>query len=220
MTRLYININNKCNANCDFCCMYSGTHKNTFMDFDAYKSIIDDCNDEFELQLEGGEPLINKLLYLFMWYAYSTNRCKKVIITTNGKLLKDHLNNLTTFCGDTGILLQIKMSINYYLYNESKNIMKFARDTYLATEFIENFEIRFNVRLRHEDEWLVDELKKNKIYDQSNIYYLQSYGKLKGTNYEEPIIAQNIDNWFLYSCDGKCFNQDLIARSEYEKGVN
>jgi hypothetical protein len=200
--------------------MYSGMHKNTFMDFNTYKTIVDNCKDDFELQLEGGEPLLNRLLYLFMWYAYSTDRCKKIIITTNGKLLKKHLNNLTTFCGDSNIPLQIKMSINYYLLNENKNIMKFARDTYLATEFIEKFEIRFNVRLRHSDDWLIKELKNNKIYEQSNIYYLQSYGKLKGSEYDEPIIMQNIDNWFLYSCDGKCFNQDLVARSEYEKGVN
>lgn len=27
-TRLYINLTNKCNTNCPFCCMYSGTDKN------------------------------------------------------------------------------------------------------------------------------------------------------------------------------------------------
>ena len=34
---------------------------------------------------------------------------------------------------------------------------------------------------------------------------------------DKPVIVQNIDDWFIYACDGKCFNKDLIARSNYEK---
>lgn len=81
--RLYINLTNKCNTNCPFCCMYSGTDKDDFMTFDTFKSIIDNFDKEFELQLEGGEPLLHKQLYLFIEYAISTNRCKKIIILTN-----------------------------------------------------------------------------------------------------------------------------------------
>jgi molybdenum cofactor biosynthesis enzyme MoaA len=46
--------------------MYSGTNKNTFLSFERFKEIIDARNDDFELQLEGGEPLLNQNLYLFM----------------------------------------------------------------------------------------------------------------------------------------------------------
>ena len=28
---------------------------------------------------------------------------------------------------------------------------------------------------------------------------------------------QNIDDWFLYSSDGICFEKDLVKRSEHER---
>ena len=224
MIRIYININNICNANCEFCCMYSGTHKKTFMSFDTFKDIIDiNCarGDDFELQLEGGEPLINPNLYLFMWYAWSTKQCKKIIITTNGKLLRNHLNRLVNFAGETKLPVQVKMSINYWLLAENPDLCKHARDIHLATEFLDYFSIRFNVRLRNDgDEQVMNEIRKYKIEDQCNIYNLQSYGKLSGNpEYESPIIVQNIDDWFIYSCDGEPFNKDLVARSKHEENV-
>ena len=97
MNRLYFNLTNKCNEKCEFCCMYSEPHKNTFLNFDTYKEIIDSKKEDFELQLEGGEPLLHKDLYLFMEYARSTNRCKKIIILTNGILLDKHLTRLVDF---------------------------------------------------------------------------------------------------------------------------
>ena len=93
-----------------------------------------------------------------------------------------------------------------------------AKDYHLATEFIDGVEIKLNVRLRHEDNWLKDLIKEKNLTDISNIFYLQSYGKFENkTEYEKPIIVQNIDDWFIYACDGKCFMKDLIARSNYEK---
>lgn len=219
MIRLYINLTNRCNSDCPFCCMYSGKEKNTFMDFNVFKYIIDGKDDDFELQLEGGEPLLHPLMFLFMWYAYSTGRCKKIIILTNGKLLSDYLEEVITFMSRTEIPIEIKMSLNYWLYKENPNIFKQASDLYLSTEFVDGISVVFNVRMRHGDEWIIDLLKENKIYEHSNVFYLQSYGKMTGTEYAKPVIVQNIDDWFVYSCDGKCFGKDLIARSEYEKGL-
>ena len=219
MIRLYINLTNRCNSDCPFCCMYSGKEKNTFMDFNVFKYIIDGKDDDFELQLEGGEPLLHPLMFLFMWYAYSTGRCKKIIILTNGKLLSDYLEEVITFMNRTEIPIEIKMSLNYWLYKENPNIFKQASDLYLSTEFVDGISVVFNVRMRHGDEWIIDLLKENKIYEHSNVFYLQSYGKMTGAEYAKPVIVQNIDDWFVYSCDGKCFGKDLIARSEYEKGL-
>lgn len=218
MIRQYINLTNKCNANCEFCCMWSDSNKNRFLSFEEFKKIIDSKNDDFELQLEGGEPLMHEDLYLFMEYAKSTKRCKKIIILTNGILLKNHLNRLVNFHKYYGINIQIKLSINYWLYNMDKSSIDKAKDYHLATEFIDGVEIKLNVRLRHEDNWLKDLIKEKNLTDISNIFYLQSYGKFENkTEYEKPIIVQNIDDWFIYACDGKCFMKDLIARSNYEK---
>ena len=87
----------------------------------------------------------------------------------------------------------------------------------MATEFIPNFKIEFNVRLRKEDTWIVEKLKEFKIYEQSRVYELQNYGRMVNDLYSKPFIVRNIDEFFLYASDGECFNDDMIKRSEYEK---
>ncbi len=216
-TRLYINITNHCNTDCPFCCMYSGTKKNTYMDFDTFKTIIDNCKDTFELQLEGGEPILHKDIFLFIEYAIHTNRCKKIIILSNGIELKKYIKRFVDIAKWNNILIEFKISINYWLIKVEKDFLNQLNLLLFSVKYIDNINIIFNVRKRkNKDEELDKLLKQYGLYEYSNIYYLQSYGKLKNTDYEKPIIVQNIDNWFLYSCDGKCFNQDLIKRSEYE----
>ena len=220
--RLYFNLTNKCNTECEFCCMYSSPKKNTYLEFNKYKEIIDSHKNNFELQLEGGEPLLHKDLFLFMEYAISTGRCIKIIILSNGKILNKFIKRLVELHEFYKIPITLKISVNYWLYNENNNILNNLRDYYLSTEFIEEFDIILNVRLRNgdTDKWLVNKIDEFGLTNISNIYYLQSYGRLSNSNYEKPVIVQTVDNWYIYSSDGKCFGQDLISRSEYEKGLN
>ena len=221
MVRLYINITNSCNANCEFCFMWSDSSKKTLMAFYKFKEIIDSHAKDFELQLEGGEPLMHPDLYLFMEYARSTKRLKKIIITTNGILLGEHLERLVAFHKYYKVPISLKIGINYWLYKLDSLIFEKGRDIYLATEYIDGFEVLFNVRLRHKDEKIVELLKENKIYDYANIFNLQRYGKFENEMaYELPVIVQNIGDWFIYSCDGVCFDKDLVKRSTHEKELN
>lgn len=219
-TRLYINLTNKCNTNCPFCCMYSGTDKNRFISFEQFQNIINNCEDNFELQLEGGEPLLHKDIFLFIEYAIHTNRCTKIIVLTNGYLLEQYMKRFVDIANWYEILIEFKVSINYWLLQETKNdnINHLQKLNHLvfATEFIPNINILFNVRKRIGDDWIEEELKKYQLFEKSNIFYLQSYGKLTNSKYDKPIIVQNIDNWLIYASDGSCFGQDLVARSEYE----
>jgi len=216
-SRIYLSLTNKCNRECDFCAMYSSPSKNTFLSFDKYKNIIDQIDGYFELQLEGGEPFLSDDFYLFLEYARATKKCNKIIISTNGVLLKYHLQRLTDFVKFSKIEILIKRSINDYLYKKNLNIFKECRDLYLATEFIDNFSITFNVRLKHGDNEIINLLEKYKLFDFSDIYYLQNYGRMDDEEYDKPFINKNINNFYLYSSDGICFYQDLIGRSEYEK---
>ena len=188
------------------------------MSFDTFKRIVDETEENFELQLEGGEPLLHKNLFLFLEYAVSTNRCTKIILLTNGILLEEHINRLIDFSSWNQILLEIKVSINYFLIEKNENHIKKMADLAFATKYIPSIDMVFNVRKRNEkDEDIETELKHYGILEQSNVFYLQSYGKLKDSEeYEKPIIVQNIADWSLYASDGKCFGQDLIARSEHE----
>src|ERR1017187_8317525 len=97
MNRLYFSLTNKCNMTCPFCCMYSSPEKNTFLKFSEFQSWVDRWDEDFELQLEGGEPFLHPFFYLFLEYAHSTDKCKKIIISTNGVLLMKHLQRLTDF---------------------------------------------------------------------------------------------------------------------------
>ena len=188
------------------------------MSFDTFKRIVDETEGSFELQLEGGEPLLHKNWFLFLEYAVSTNRCTKIILLTNGILLEEHINRLIDFSSWNQILLEIKVSINYFLIEKNENHIKKMADLAFATKYIPSIDMVFNVRKRNEkDEDIETELKHYGILEQSSVFYLQSYGKLKDSEeYEKPIIVQNIEDWSLYASDGKCFGQDLIARSEYE----
>lgn len=220
-TRLYINITNRCNTSCPFCCMYSGEHKTRDMTFTTFKSIIDNYADtDFELQIEGGEPLICDHLYLFLEYAKYTGKCKKINVLTNGIELKRHLKRLVELQKWYDIPFEIKVSVNYWLIKKHENHLKEISDCVFATEYLPNFNIILNTRKRKdEDEWIDEEIAKYKMDNINHSFYLQSYGKLTGSNYEGVKIVQEIEDWKIFSVDGLCFGQDLVARSEHEKGI-
>jgi MoaA/NifB/PqqE/SkfB family radical SAM enzyme len=199
--------------------MFSEPNKTTFLQFEKFKEIIDGSDEFFELQLEGGEPFLHDDFYLFLEYARYSGRCKKITISTNGIILTKHLQRLTDFCDSSNIFMVIKRSINYYLYILDNDIFKKCRDLYLATEFIPNFKVEFNVRIRKDDDWLVDKLTEYKIIEQSIVYELQNYGRMDDNTYVKPFIVQNIEEFNLYASDGTCFGIDLISRSEYEKNL-
>ena len=216
--RQYINITNSCNADCEFCCMWSSSQNNTFMSIKEFKKIIDEKDNPFELQLEGGEPFLHKKLYSFMHYAAETGRCLKVIILTNGFLLDKHFYHLLDFQKKTQIPVVIKISVNYWLYAIDNEIVQKCQKFYKLSKNNPKIHIVLNVRLRHGDDWIVKLIEEANLKEISNIFYLQSYGRYENeTEYSKPVIVQNIDDWFVYACDGTCFGKDLIGRSDYEK---
>ena len=219
ITRYYFPLTNKCNADCDFCCMWSSSRKNTFFDFNRFKEIIDGDSGDFEMYLEGGEPFLNKHIILFMEYAYYTGRCKNLVISTNGLLLQEYSARLMDFLSRSKIPMVLKVSINYHLYDMDKNLFKKRRDLLTATEFIDNLKVVFNVRLRKEDDFIVALLKENRLYDVSNVFYLQKYGRYEDKNgYDLPFIKQEVEEFHLFSTDGIDFGHDMVARSNHEKG--
>lgn len=223
-TRLYINLTNQCNVRCPFCCMYSAPDKSTFITFDVVKRIVDETDDLFEFQLEGGEPLLHKDFFLFLEYAVSTGRCIKIIILSNGILVDKYLKRIIDFANWNNVKVEFKLSLNYYLVDE---FQKMGRDIYkeyaklaFAIKYIENVDVKLNVRLRNEvDEHIREDLKEQHLDAIANVFYLQAYGRMTGANYDKPVIVQNIDDWRIFASDGRCFGKDLILRSEYEKGL-
>lgn len=219
--RYYINITNRCNTNCPFCCMYSSTENNLEMDFATYCQVLKRYEHiPFEVQLEGGEPLLHKKLYLFIEYAASLSNCKKIIIVTNGLELDKHLKKLISISKWHNIAIEIKVSVNYWLLEQDKKHLEKIANYIFAIEYIEKFSITLNVRKRKDIDASIDkEIERLKLKDYANSYYLQSYGKFKNTDYDKPVIVQNIEKWGLIAVDGKYFAHDLIARSEHERNL-
>jgi MoaA/NifB/PqqE/SkfB family radical SAM enzyme len=195
--------------------MHSGINKTTFLDFDVYKNIIDSYIGPIEIQLEGGEPLLHPYISLFLSYATYTKKCDKIIISTNGILLDNFLDELVLLSERVPIV--IKRSINYHLYELDKDIFKKCKDTYTAIEFIDNIDIVFNVRTSDGD-GISDKLKEYGIREQSNVFPFQRYGRFSSReDLFKPFICENIDNWSIFASDGTEFGKDLIRRSIYEK---
>ena len=153
-----------------------------------------------------------------MHYAVETGRCLKVIILTNGFLLDKHLYHLLDFQKKTNIPIVIKISVNYWLYGIDNQIIQKCKKFYELSRTNSKFHIVLNVRLRYGDDWIVKLIEDAGLEKISNIFYLQSYGRYENeTEYSKPIIVQNIDDWFIYACDGTCFGKDLIATMYHEK---
>jgi len=220
--RLYINITNHCNIACPFCCMYSSPAKHTFMPYEKFAEILK-AHKDYELQLEGGEPMLHPNIGQFLQTAWKDPQCKKLILLTNGLNLREDLQNIINLRGRNFTPTVIKISVNSFLMQQRPRFLFEIALAVQNTQFIPDFSVRLNVRKSYEDKIDIEqELKKyNLLPLASNIFYFNRYGRLKqDKRYGDIVIKQNIDTWKVYASDGTCFDTDLIARSEYENELN
>ena len=83
-------------------------------------------------------------------------------------------------------------------------------------QFIPNVKLIINARTTENDSKDVKQLLiDNGLIANAVVYKVQKYGRSKEG--VKPFIKQNIEDWKIYASDGKCFEQDLISRSEYEQ---
>jgi MoaA/NifB/PqqE/SkfB family radical SAM enzyme len=111
-----IEINNKCNLNCNICKRKELNLPETEISFELYKRIIDRLSPIKEISLGGfGEPLLHK--DIFRMIAYAKDKGMKTAFTTNAYLLlnKDIFSNLI----DSGVD-RIDISIEYIKPNEKE----------------------------------------------------------------------------------------------------
>ena len=108
MNKYYINITNKCDYSCPFCCMYSSPKNDGFMSFNTLYDIIEKINTPTVVQLEGGEPLLHPNIILFLEYLAS----------------KEFVSEIVSF------LLQVSIRI-IRLGNMSREIMRTFRELHM-----------------------------------------------------------------------------------------
>ena len=124
--KIYIEITNKCNLNCSFCSKDKRELKSiSVKDFEKIMIKINNYTDFICLHIKG-EPLLHKDLDKILYITQKYN--KKVIITTNGTLLKDKLAILLKYNNiyQINISLHSENNKNNYLENIffSINILK------------------------------------------------------------------------------------------------
>lgn len=180
--RIYIEITNSCNLNCSFCSKSFRDKRNmSILEFENVLKKIDKYTDFIYLHVKG-EPLLHpdldKILELL------DNYNKKVIITTNGTLLKERLD----------ILLKHNIyKINISLHSEN------SKESYLEDilECISILKTNTIISLRF---WTLEE---NKMDDKTKKYIsiLKRYFNINEINNNTKLIdnvyvsLQNIFEW-------------------------
>ena len=128
---LYIELTNICNFRCHFCPeSFTDFHKISGgkfkLDYSIYSEVINELSENGGIKTLNfymmGEPFVNKEITKFISYAKQKSVAEKLIVTTNGSLIKENIYE--SIC--TSLLDYLRVSI--YGFNEEnqnqKSIMK------------------------------------------------------------------------------------------------
>lgn len=171
--RIYIEITNNCNLNCSFC---SKTNKlKRYLSINEFENILRKVNyytDYIYLHVKG-EPLLHpdldKILDLLDKYN------KKVIITTNGTLLKERLDTLLKHnIYRINISLHSENSKENYLENILDSVEKLKVNTIISYRFWTLDALQMDARTKNYIDKIKDFYNTNEIYNNvklcSNVY--------------------------------------------------
>jgi hypothetical protein len=222
MKRYYLAITNSCNRECEFCSMFSRPGLNTYMSIEWIKEKFDGMEDEFEIQLEGGEPMIHPDWSHIFLYFNEHPQCKKIIITTNATKLPRSVNGFVEYFKMFKKPFVFKPSVNHHLIDHDIHLFERCSSIKEALKQFPSGQLIINVRRRKgvqdDDKWICQELSVRGLIDCSNIFFIQRYGFASTmAEYDMPFIVTNPMDFHLYSPDGMDFGQDLLARSQHMK---
>ena len=213
--KYYINITNKCDYACPFCCMYSSPANKTFMSFETLVKVVNTLDVPTIIQLEGGEPLLHPHIILFLEYLATRELVSEIIIDTNAAHLNDLIDVIVGISERNKKRITIKPSYNSYLKKMNPDLLKKLRLLISACEFLEYIRFEVNVRAYNKEELDILEAEIGKY--PHNAYLFNKYGRANDRDdLVEPYITPTFDSWQLISCDGKFFGNNLIERSKYE----
>ncbi len=224
MIRFYLAITNSCNRECEFCSMYSRPGLETHMSLEWIHDKFDDIKQDFEVQLEGGEPMVHPDWSSIFLYFNDHDKCKKIIITTNATKLPRSVNGFVEYFKMFKKPFVFKPSVNHHLLERDPHLLDKCENMKKALEKFPNGSLLINVRRRkgveNDDMAIVHELTKRGLTPNANIFFIQRYGFASNKEeYDLPFIIENPMDFHLYSPDGFDFGHDLIVRSSHMKDL-
>lgn len=211
--RLYIDITNSCNLKCPFCCANSSPTNTRFMSIDLFKSIINnDEHSELEIQIEGGEPSINKDLWNMIKFCDSNERIKKVTILHNCTKINDFI---TFFKNETFTkVIELKLSLNFHLLKLFPDLVSRIENAHIQLKDTKFVRVHVNARYREdntEDDEMIKAMYMTSV-PTSRIFVCDFCNYGRATEFEKPC-----SEWLGYASDGKFFGSDTDGRFKYEK---
>lgn len=219
MKRFYFALTNRCNRSCELCSCWSDPERNTDLPMEKFCELLSGDYD-FELQMEGGEPLMHPDFEMMIQWARETGRCSLITVGTNGVLLPMDEEVLKDRIGAWGTPLVIKPSINEHLLRtDSLHIEKMKRIRN-AVDSLAGVEVLFNIRRRKrplsvdDDQWVVDLVEGAGLMDVSNLFFYQRYGKAEcREELDLPFVIEHPVDFYLIDPQGRNWGMDLVGRS-------
>ena len=204
--KIYIEITNRCNLNCNFCSINKKEKKEmTLEEFEYVLKNIDAYSDYIYLHVKG-EPLLHTRFNEILKLCYKYN--KKVNITTNGSLLKLRVDNII----NSNIVRQINISLQSLTTNNHLNdifvsVKKLLNNTNI--QIVLRFWALENNSFTELEECIIDEIIdyfdldkniKDNIVNESNVKLLDRLY----LNKEDKFIWPDLDNDY-YEEKGTCY---------------
>ena len=186
--KIYIEITNICNLNCEFC--PETYRKKKSMSVEQFEEIIRKIHSHTKLVClhVKGEPLLHnqleKMLEILERYDLKSN------ITTNGTLIKEKLDILKK----AKSVRQINFSIHSIMQNKELNT-KYLKDIFDCAEELENTIISYRL-------WNLQSIQENTINERI-IQEIEKYYK------KHDLKKQLMENEFIQLKDKVFINQDI-----------
>jgi len=214
--RVYVALTNHCNRACPWCSTCSSPAGSTYLSRAAFLAVLPALG-AFELQLEGGEPLLHPDFWELVQVARAHKRCTRLVLCTNGVLLPREAPALRAWLARLGEPLTVKAALNHHLIERDPSYV--ARCVGLRDRLAElggDRALVINVRLRRgyadDDRAVCKAVAEAGLGPHANIFFLQRYGFASGEQgWEPPWLVW--DNFTLVNPDGRVFGPDLLARS-------
>lgn len=201
--------------------MFSRPGLKTQMSLEWIQEKFTNHSGAFEIQLEGGEPMIHPDFDKILQFFNGHPNCSQIIITTNATRLATTPEGIAKWLKQTQKPFLIKPSINSHLLAHDAQLLDKCQLLLRAASQTSNITVRFNVRrlkdqTTNDEAWILDKLNEYGLTADSNIWYFQRYGfGANSPEYDPPFIVANPLDFHLLAPDGQDFGQDLIARSQH-----